>query len=638
MSDSGIIFDIEPDLRLTRQFLKAVIGGSDQTCFQTFRSRPGFNVEPKWKFGSLSECSDWLTNDNRRGAGVYFVVNYCDGAGRSSANVTRVRSLFVDLDGAPVEPLMTCEAKPHVIIESSPGRFQAFWRCKNVAIGEFTPVQKALIKKFNADPACKDLGRVMRLPGFWHLKKEPFLCRIHFYNLGFPYERDLIIEKLALHVNWTDERPGFIEESNDRDTPVFASGERHEMIKKLCVSLRKMGFTGKRLHETVMKENAVRCVPPLHESEISKMTSWANQKVKTTNQGSGNAPMDGSFAEERSRRREVIPWDKLYEMKLPPVKWVIRDLLPEGLTVLAGAPKVGKSWLAQSLSLSVASGKDALGHFPSNQGQVLHLALEDTVQRFQERMKKLCHVKPVSALANANFAQNWDTLPEGVQSLHEWITSQTRPRLIVIDTFQKIRARSANRFEDNAYARDYAEVGMLHHLACRNNIAILLIHHKRKALSEDPFNSVSGSSGITGAADAIWMFDKPDRERMVASLLISGRDVSDRRYTLEWNEGDDDTGWKYVAPAHEYEKKEAEVKLIQALVEVGRPCAVSDLSQATGLSSSYIYRIVESMKSRGLIQKAAGLAGRYVMGSEAATQTTLTSSANPTYPASWDEM
>lgn len=638
MSDSGIIFDIEPDLRLTRQFLKAVIGGSDQTCFQTFRSRPGFNVEPKWKFGSLSECSDWLTNDNRRGAGVYFVVNYCDGAGRSSANVTRVRSLFVDLDGAPVEPLMTCEAKPHVIIESSPGRYQAFWRCRNVAIGEFTPVQKALIRKFNADPACKDLGRVMRLPGFWHLKKEPFLCRIHFYNLGFPYERDLIIEKLALNVNWTDERPGFIEDFNDTDTPVFASGERHELIKKLCVSLRKMGFTGKRLHEAVMKENAARCVPPLPESEISKMTSWANQKVKTTNQRSGNAPMEGSFAEERTRRREVIPWDKLYEMKLPPVKWVIRDLLPEGLTVLAGAPKVGKSWLAQSLSLSVASGKDALGHFPSNQGQVLHLALEDTVQRFQERMKKLCHVKPVSALANANFAQNWDTLPEGVQSLHEWITSQTRPRLIVIDTFQKIRARSANRFEDNAYARDYAEVGMLHHLACRNNIAILLIHHKRKALSEDPFNSVSGSSGITGAADAIWMFDKPDRERMVASLLISGRDVSDRRYTLEWNEGDDDTGWKYVAPAHEYEKKEAEVKLIQALVEVGRPCAVSDLSQATGLSSSYIYRIVESMKSRGLIQKAAGLAGRYVMGSEAATQTTLTSSANPTYPASWDEM
>lgn len=638
MSESTKLFELEPDLGQTRRFLRAVIGGSDQTCFQTFKSRPEFNVEPKWKFGSLSECSEWLINDNRRGAGVYFVVNYCDGAGRSSSNVTRVRSLFVDLDGAPVEPLMNCEIKPHVIVESSPGRYQAFWRCKNVALGEFTPVQKALIKKFNADPACKDLGRVMRVPGFWHLKKEPFLCRIHFYNMGFPYERDKIIEKLGLKVNWTDERPGFVEDSNDKDIPVIPEGQRHEMIKRLCVSLRKMGFTGKRLHEAVMRENSVRCVPALPESEIAKMTSWANQNVKTADQRLASQVMYETFAEDTKKRREIISCDKLYEMKLPAVKWVIRDLLPEGLTILAGSPKVGKSWLAQSLSLSVATGNDALGHFPSNQGQVLHLALEDTVQRFQDRMRKLYHMKPLNMLSNAIFAQSWDSLPDAVQSLQEWISSQTKPRLIVIDTFQKIRSRSVNRFEDNAYAKDYAEVGMLHHLAARNNIAILLIHHKRKALSDDPFNGVSGSSGITGAADAIWIFDKPDREVMAGTLLISGRDVSDRKYALAWSGEDQGSGWRYVAPVGDPIVPESEEHVLLAMLEIGRPTSVSEICLASGVQQRQVYRTLEKLRQSGMLEKAAGLAGRYVLTPEGKSLAGQNLPMDHDYPSDWNEI
>ena len=638
MSESTKLFELEPDLGQTRRFLRAVIGGSDQTCFQTFKSRPEFNVEPKWKFGSLSECSEWLINDNRRGAGVYFVVNYCDGAGRSSSNVTRVRSLFVDLDGAPVEPLMNCEIKPHVIVESSPGRYQAFWRCKSVALGEFTPVQKALIKKFNADPACKDLGRVMRVPGFWHLKKDPFLCRIHFYNMGFPYERDMIIEKLGLKVNWTDERPGFVEDSNDKDIPVIPEGQRHEMIKRLCVSLRKMGFTGKRLHEAVMRENSVRCVPALPESEIAKMTSWANQNVKTADQRLASQVMYETFAEDTKKRREIISCDKLYEMKLPAVKWVIKDLLPEGLTILAGAPKVGKSWLAQSLTLAVATGNDALGHFPSNQGQVLHLALEDTVQRFQDRMIKLYHMKPLNMLSNAIFAQSWDSLPDAVQSLQEWISSQTKPRLIVIDTFQKIRSRSVNRFEDNAYAKDYAEVGMLHHLAARNNIAILLIHHKRKALSDDPFNGVSGSSGITGAADAIWIFDKPDREVMAGTLLISGRDVSDRKYALAWSGEDQGSGWRYVAPVGDPIAPEAEEHVLLAMLEIGRPTSVSEICLASGVQQRQVYRTIEKLRQSGMLEKAAGLAGRYVLTPEGKYLASQNLPMDHDYPSDWNEI
>ncbi len=607
------LFDIQPDIKEARRFLKAVIGSSDQTCFQTFKSRPDFIIEPKWRFGSLTECEDWLTKDNRRGAGVYFVVNYCDGAGRSASNVTRVRALFVDLDGSPVDPVLNCALKPNVILESSPGRYQAFWRTKNVSLGEFTPLQKALIKKFDADPSCKDLGRVMRLAGFWHLKREPFMSRIHYYNLGFPCERDMLIDRLGLEVSWTDERPGFVEESNQKDTPIVPQGKRHEQMKNLSVSLRKMGLTGQRLHDAVMKENVVRCSPPLPESEIAKMTSWANQRVKTATQRADPLLFNEAITEEIERRNEMITWDELRNMKLPPVKWVIKDLLPEGLTVLAGAPKTGKSWFAQGLSLAVACGGKALGCFPANQGQVLHLALEDTPQRFQERLIKLGKDVSAIGLRNAIFARSWKPLPDALQSMQDWIKANENPRLIVIDTFQKIRPKSNAKFEDNAYSRDYVEVGMLHQLAIRNSVAILLIHHKRKAVSEDPFNGISGSSGITGAADAIMIFDKPDREKMAASILISGRDVSDRKYHLRWADSPGETGWLYDPEDVDQDSRDSETLVKQAIIHIGRPCSVSDICGTTGLSQSHVYRLIENLKNSGAIQRAVGMTGRYIL-------------------------
>ncbi len=638
MSDSTLPFDVEPNLAEARRFLRAVIGSSEQTCFQTFKSRPEIKIEPKWRFGSLAECSGWLTRENQRGAGVYFVVNYCDGAGRSASNVTRVRAVFVDLDGAPVEPLLECDAKPHVIIESSPGRYQGFWRCKNISTAEFTPMQKALIAKFNGDPACKDLGRVMRLPGFWHLKREPFMSRIHYYNQGLAYDRHFIRERLGLNIACTDERPVFATDSNNCDTPTVAKGNRHEEMKRLAVSFRKMGVTGKSLHETVMIQNSIRCKPPLHESEIAKITTWTNQRVKIASPGPNHAAADPAQCVVPATPPQIITWEELDQMEIPPVRWIIRDLLPEGLTVLAGAPKVGKSWLAQSLSLAVATGSEALGKFPATKGQVLHLALEDTKQRFQDRMRKLNKNGSKTGYRNASFCLQWDPLPNGLASLQKWILDQEIPRMIVIDTFQKIRSRNIGRFEDNVYAKDYVEVGLLHQLATRNNIAILLVHHKRKALSDDPFNGVSGSSGITGAADAIWIFDKPNRERMVASLMISGRDISDRKYALAWDSDHNMPGWNYVSPADDLQHSDDAERLIQTMLEANRPLSVSDITHASGVPQRQVYRILDKLRNSGLIRKATGLNGKYVLSDPQQSFSQSLNSRSSGYPENWDEI
>ena len=123
---------------------------------------------------------------NRQGCGVHFMVNKGDGRGRRKKNVVAVRAVFVDLDGAPLEPVLNCGLKPHIVVETSPRRFHVYWLVKDFPLSEFGRVQKGLARRFGADPTCTDLPRVLRVPGFLHQKGDPFRVRIVEINDGEP--------------------------------------------------------------------------------------------------------------------------------------------------------------------------------------------------------------------------------------------------------------------------------------------------------------------------------------------------------------------------------------------------------------------------------------------------------------------
>jgi hypothetical protein len=137
--------------------------------------------------GTLDQHWDTLVKLNNQGAGVFVCVNETDGTGRKAANITRARALFLDLDGAPLEPVLQAKPAPHVIAESSAGRFHAYWLVKDVPLDAFTGRQEALAKRFDGDLAVSDLPHVMRLPGFLHRKRAPFLTRIIQTNECEPY-------------------------------------------------------------------------------------------------------------------------------------------------------------------------------------------------------------------------------------------------------------------------------------------------------------------------------------------------------------------------------------------------------------------------------------------------------------------
>ena len=235
---------------------------------------------------------------------------------------------------------------------------------------------------------------------------------------------------------------------------------------------------------------------------------------------------------------ETITAEDLQNRTYEPTHFLVDELIPDGLHILAGAPKIGKSWLALWLCLCVAQGQ-ALWNFATTQGEVLYLSLEDSFQRIQTRLFDLTEDAP----STLHFAIMADTLKHGLeQQIEQFLMEHPTTKLVVIDTLQRVRGTGS---DSNLYANDYRDVGLLKQLADKHHIAILLIHHLRKLHDDDPMNMISGSTGLSGAADSAFVLQKNARSANAASLHCTGRDIPDRTLKLEL--GEDDHVWKLLA-------------------------------------------------------------------------------------------
>ena len=151
---------------------------------------------------------------------------------------------------------------------------------------------------------------------------------------------------------------------------------------------------------------------------------------------------------------ETITAEDLQNRTYEPTHFLVDELIPEGLHILAGAPKIGKSWLALWLCLCVAQGK-ALWNFATTQGEALYLSLEDSFQRIQTRLFDLTEDAPPTL----NFAIMADTLKHGLeQQIEQFLTEHPATRLVVIDTLQRVRSAGS---DSNLYANDYQDIGLL---------------------------------------------------------------------------------------------------------------------------------------------------------------------------------
>lgn len=171
-----------------RAYLAARAPGVSRFTFQTFDDNEDRKSRDLARImhGTLDECWDTLVALNERGAGIFVMVQEGDGKGRTNANVTGIRAVFLDLDGTPMPRRSTLPLRPHVGVASSPGRFHLYWRVRNVPIAAYRPIQKWLAQRYRGDNVI-DPARVMRVPGFYHRKREPYLVRMLGVRKGDPY-------------------------------------------------------------------------------------------------------------------------------------------------------------------------------------------------------------------------------------------------------------------------------------------------------------------------------------------------------------------------------------------------------------------------------------------------------------------
>ena len=216
----------------------------------------------------------------------------------------------------------------------------------------------------------------------------------------------------------------------------------------------------------------------------------------------------------------------LMDRPLEPPNFVVDTLLAQGLHILAGSPKVGKSWLALWLSVMVAKG-ETVWNMTTKQGTTLYLCLEDSVLRIQNRLFEITEDAPDSV----HFCTECALIGQGLEEQVEtFLTAHPDTVLVIIDTLQMVRPA-----RDATYANDYRDLSALKRIADAHGIAILLIHHLRKELADDVFSRISGTTAISGAVDSSFTLIEDKRGSGKATLSCIGRDIEYRELTLERN-------------------------------------------------------------------------------------------------------
>lgn len=227
--------------------------------------------------------------------------------------------------------------------------------------------------------------------------------------------------------------------------------------------------------------------------------------------------------------------DDLMLEEFEPVKYAVEGLLPTGLTIFAGSPKSGKSWTMLDICLAVAAGGPALSSLVTTQGSVLYLAREDTYRRLQGRMNLVMggfsEAPPKLELVPDEVT--WVGGEQGIANMTEWAEECGDPTLVVLDTLAKVEPEMGEGARNtNAYGANYSMMSRYKNWADDHNCAVVMVHHDRKGApsskngdtTSDPFSKISGTRGLTGAADTMW-FLEAERGTRDGTLHVTGRDV-----------------------------------------------------------------------------------------------------------------
>lgn len=300
----------------------------------------------------------------------------------------------------------------------------------------------------------------------------------------------------------------------------------------------------------------------------------------------------------------IISGTDLLEKTFPKLNYIAEPIIAEGLTVLASKPKVGKSWMMMNLCLSVASDQLFCNHYDCVKGDVLYLALEDNHSRLQRRIALLS--SSTRELDNVDFACNWPLIGEGCEeALEEWIMSKSTPKLIIVDTYQRIKGRSRGA---DKYAEDYDNVSALQQIASKHRLAIILVHHQRKDEASDTFDTVSGTHGITGAADTVAIIDGGKYAKI---LSIRGRDIEEQESAIQFNSKT--FMWEMKGNARVADMGRERTKILETIKEANTPLTIPKIQEKTKMKPENLRKLLSNMAKEGDLHRPNNTQGLYAL-------------------------
>ncbi len=307
-------------------------------------------------------------------------------------------------------------------------------------------------------------------------------------------------------------------------------------------------------------------------------------------------PKNGATIEPTVDLTSARPWTSakaLMAKEIPALKWIVPGIIPEGLTILAGRPKQGKSWGIYGVGVAVAVGGKAFGVRQVEQGDVLYLALEDGERRLKERMGIILRGQPIPE--KFDWAIKWPRLagpghmptpenPDCRSQILWWLDEHPEARMVAVDTLVRVKPRTQKH--GNAYEQDSAALEPLAAVAAERRIALVLVTHTRKPIRggsvTDVFDEIMDSTGITGGADTMLVLKKTRREQEL-SLWMTGRDVEDQELLIQWDL--DTSDWRLLGPAQEARTSVLRQAILACLGKTEETLSTAEVASRIGKES-----------------------------------------------------
>lgn len=320
---------------------------------------------------------------------------------------------------------------------------------------------------------------------------------------------------------------------------------------------------------------------PLAESLLK-----LEEKVSPPKPANDNKPAVRTFT--------TVDAETLLGMEFSPIKYVIPGYVAEGLTLLGGRPKLGKSWLALDFGIAVASGGQSLGA-ECEQGDALYLALEDNQRRLQDRLRVVLPKFERPDMSRLALLTEAPKIGAGlIEMLDQWRLSVPDPRLIIVDTLAIVRPPKGKN--QDSYAADYEALSPLQRFASEHRLAIVVVTHVRKAEAEDPLEMISGTNGLTGAADSIMILN---RTTDGPKLYGRGRDVEEVEKALKFDGG----RWSVLGDVGDVKRSGERKTIMEALAIASGPMTPAEIATATGMKLANVNYLLRQMVKAGEAEK-----------------------------------